>query len=214
MAAELLINVTPSETRVALIEDGTLQEVHIERLAKKGLVGNIYKGKISRVLPGMQAAFVDIGLDKAAFLHASDIVVRRDDDTSPQKVADITELAKQGQYMTVQVIKDPLSTKGARLTTDITLPSRYLVFLPGSKHVGVSQRIDNANDRSRLKGIVEKYTHDQGSYIIRTAAEGIGEHEIEQDAAFLKRLWAKIVQRRQKARASALLYEDLSLPLR
>ncbi len=214
IAAELLINVTPSETRVALIEDGTLQEVHIERLAKKGLVGNIYKGKISRVLPGMQAAFVDIGLDKAAFLHASDIVVRRDDDTSPQKIADITELAKQGQYMTVQVIKDPISTKGARLTTDITLPSRYLVFLPGSKHVGVSQRIDNANDRNRLKAIVEKYTHDQGSYIIRTAAEGIGEHEIEQDAAFLKRLWAKIVQRRQKARASALLYEDLSLPLR
>jgi len=215
VAAELLINVTPSETRVALVEDGTLQEVHIERLAKKGIVGNIYKGKISRVLPGMQAAFVDIGLDKAAFLHASDIIVRRDNDSEKNtKVPDITELAKQGQFMTVQVIKDPISTKGARLTTDITLPSRYLVFMPGAKHVGVSQRIENEKDRNRLKSVVSKYTHEHGSYIIRTAAEGIGEHEIEQDAAFLKRLWAKIIERRQRAKSSALLYEDLSLSLR
>ena len=178
---------TPSETRVALVEDGTLQEVHIERLAKKGLVGNIYKGKISRVLPGMQAAFVDIGLDKAAFLHASDIVTHKDDEGSaPRKVPDITELAKQGQFLTVQVIKDPISTKGARLTTDITLPSRYLVFMPGSKHVGVSQRIENPQDRNRLKAVVGQYTHEHGSYIIRTAAEGIGEHELAQDAAFLK----------------------------
>ncbi|MDP2560717.1 ribonuclease G [Psychrobium sp. 1_MG-2023] len=215
MAAELLINVTPSETRVALVEDGTLQEVHIERLDKKGIVGNIYKGKISRVLPGMQAAFVDIGLDKAAFLHASDIVVRREgEEETNQKVPDITTLAKQGQFLTVQVIKDPISTKGARLTTDITLPSRYLVFMPGAKHVGVSQRIENAKDRNRLKNVVSKYTHDQGSYIIRTAAEGIGEHELEQDAAFLKRLWAKIIERRQRSKTSALLYEDLSLSLR
>lgn len=214
ITAELLINVTPSETRVALVEDGTLQEVHIERLGKKGIVGNIYKGKISRVLPGMQAAFVDIGLDKAAFLHASDIVVRRDSDDKSTKVPDITELAKQGQFMTVQVIKDPISTKGARLTTDITLPSRYLVFMPGAKHVGVSQRIENEADRNRLKSVVGKYTHEHGSYIIRTAAEGIGIHELEQDAAFLKRLWAKIIERRQRAKSSALLYEDLSLSLR
>jgi len=215
VAAELLINVTPSETRVALVEDGTLQEVHIERLAKKGIVGNIYKGKISRVLPGMQAAFVDIGLDKAAFLHASDIVSsRNDDENTPHKVPDITELAKQGQYLTVQVIKDPISTKGARLTTDITLPSRYLVFMPGAKHVGVSQRIENPQDRNRLKAVVGQYTHEHGSYIIRTAAEGIGERELAQDAAFLKRLWAKIIERRQRAKASTMLYEDLSLALR
>jgi ribonuclease G len=213
-AAELLINVTPSETRVALIENGVLQEVHIERLDKKGIVGNLYKGKVSRVLPGMQAAFVDIGLDKAAFLHASDIVVRGKDDQKPTKVPDISELARQGQYLTVQVIKDPLGTKGARLTTDITLPSRYLVFMPGSKHVGVSQRIEDPKDRNRLKALVSKYTDQDGSYIIRTAAEGIGEAELEQDAAFLKRLWLKIVQRRQRSKTSALLYEDLSLSLR
>jgi len=215
VAAELLINVTPSETRVALVEDGTLQEVHIERLAKKGIVGNIYKGKISRVLPGMQAAFVDIGLDKAAFLHASDIITSKsDDDNGSHKVPDITELAKQGQFLTVQVIKDPISTKGARLTTDITLPSRYLVFMPGSKHVGVSQRIENPEDRNRLKAVVGQYTHEHGSYIIRTAAEGIGERALAQDAAFLKRLWAKILERRQRAKSSTMLYEDLSLSLR
>jgi len=214
-AAELLINVTPSETRVALIENGVLQEVHIERIDKKGIVGNLYKGKVSRVLPGMQAAFVDIGLDKAAFLHASDIVVRNDDDDQKSaKVPDITELARQGQFLTVQVIKDPLGTKGARLTTDITLPSRYLVFMPGSKHVGVSQRIEDPKDRNRLKSLVGKYTDQDGSYIIRTAAEGVGEAELGQDAAFLKRLWLKIVQRRQRSKSSALLYEDLSLSLR
>jgi len=214
-AAELLINVTPSETRVALIENGVLQEVHIERLDKKGIVGNLYKGKVSRVLPGMQAAFIDIGLDKAAFLHASDIVVRNDDDEGkPSKVPDITELARQGQFLTVQVIKDPLGTKGARLTTDITLPSRYLVFMPGSKHVGVSQRIEDPKDRNRLKSLVGQHTDKDGSYIIRTAAEGVGEAELSQDAAFLKRLWLKIVQRRQLSKTSALLYEDLSLSLR
>ena len=213
-AAELLINVTPSETRVALVENGILQEMHIERLEKKGIVGNLYKGKISRVLPGMQAAFVDIGLDKAAFLHASDILVRTSDDTKSNKVPDISELAKQGQYLTVQVIKDPLGTKGARLTTDITLPSRYLVFMPGSKHVGVSQRIEDPKDRNRLKSLVGKHTDKDGSYIIRTAAEGVGEAELSQDAAFLKRLWLKIVQRRQQSKSSALLYEDLSLSLR
>ena len=214
VAAELLINVTPSETRVALVENGILQEMHIERLGKKGIVGNLYKGKISRVLPGMQAAFVDIGLDKAAFLHASDIVVRNSDDGKPSKVPDITELAKQGQFLTVQVIKDPIGTKGARLTTDITLPSRYLVFMPGSKRVGVSQRIESQKERSRLKDLVEQYNDQDGSYIIRTAAEGAGEAELKQDTEFLKRLWCKIVERRQRSKTSALLYEDLSLSLR
>lgn len=135
MSIELLVNVTPSETRVAMIESGNLQEVHIERESKRGIVGNIYKGRVSRVLPGMQAAFVDIGLDKAAFLHASDIVPHTECVAENEKkqfqVLDISELVRQGQDIVVQVIKDPLGTKGARLTTDVTLPSRYLVFMPG-----------------------------------------------------------------------------------
>ena len=126
---ELLVNVTPSETRVALIENGILQEIHVEREAKRGIVGNIYKGKVSRVLPGMQAAFIDIGLDKAAFLHSSDIVPHTECVAAGEKkhfkVADISQLVRQGQDITVQVVKDPMGTKGARLTTDITLPSRY-----------------------------------------------------------------------------------------
>ncbi len=158
MSAELLLNVTPSETRVAMIEGGILQEIHIEREAKRGIVGNIYKGKVSRVLPGMQAAFVDIGLDKAAFLHASDIVPHTECVAESEKqqfqVRDISELVRQGQDIVVQVVKDPLGTKGARLTTDITLPSRYLVFMPGASHVGVSQRIESEAERERLKKIV------------------------------------------------------------
>ena len=142
-AVELLVNVTPNETRVALMDNAELKEVHIERQAKRGIVGNIYKGRVTRVLPGMQSAFVDIGLDKAAFLHASDIVSYTECvDENEQKqfvVKDIVELVREGQDLVVQVVKDPISTKGARLTTDITLPSRYLVFMPENSHVGVSQ---------------------------------------------------------------------------
>ncbi|MDQ6191814.1 ribonuclease E/G [Klebsiella pneumoniae] len=153
MTAELLVNVTPSETRVAYIDGGILQEIHIEREARRGIVGNIYKGRVSRVLPGMQAAFVDIGLDKAAFLHASDIMPHTEcvagEEQKQFTVRDISELVRQD--LMVQVVKDPLGTKGARLTTDITLPSRYLVFMPGASHVGVSQRIESEAERERLK---------------------------------------------------------------
>ena len=178
MSVEVLMNVTPTETRVVLVENGILQEVHIERQAKRGLVGNIYMGKVSRVLPGMQAAFIDIGLDKAAFLHASDIVVQVDGDDIPQPdrpERSITELVHQGQQIMVQVVKDPLGTKGARLTTDITLPSRYLVFMPKSDHVGVSQRIEEGEERDRLKEIAESVSTDDGKFIVRTAAEGASE---------------------------------------
>ncbi|MGL5031351.1 MAG: ribonuclease G [Aeromonas sp.] len=218
MSVELLVNVTPSETRVALVENGLLQEVHIERQAKRGMVGNIYKGKISRVLPGMQAAFVDIGMDKAAFLHASDIVPHTECVAVKEKeqfqVGNIAELVRQGQDIMVQVVKDPLGTKGARLTTDITLPSRYLVFMPGSAHVGVSQRIESDVERDRLKRTVAGFVDELGGYIIRTAAEGVGEQELEQDAAFLKRLWRKILERKQKYLSCKMLYEDPSLALR
>ena len=218
MSAELLLNVTPSETRVAMIEGGTLQEIHIERDARRGIVGNIYKGRVSRVLPGMQAAFVDIGLEKAAFLHASDIVPHTECVAENEKkqfqVRDISELVRQGQDIVVQVVKDPLGTKGARLTTDITLPSRYLVFMPGASHVGVSQRIDSESERNRLKKVVSHYCDEHGGFIIRTAAEGADSNELAQDAAFLKRLWRKVLERRGKHKARTRLYGELCLSQR
>ncbi|WP_439437299.1 ribonuclease G [Salinivibrio costicola] len=218
MSAELLINVTPSETRVAMVEGGNLQEIHIEREAKRGIVGNIYKGKVSRVLPGMQAAFVDIGLEKAAFLHASDIVPHTECVSENEKqqfqVRDISELVRQGQDIVVQVVKDPLGTKGARLTTDITLPSRYLVFMPGAAHVGVSQRIESEYERKRLKSIVSEYCDELGGFIIRTAAEGATDNEMAQDAAFLKRLWNKVLERRARYKTKSMLYGELALAQR
>ncbi|WP_105167233.1 ribonuclease G [Pseudoalteromonas sp. T1lg23B] len=219
MSSELLINVTPSESRVALIENGVLQEVQVERIGNLGIVGNIYLGKVSRVLPGMQAAFVDIGLDKAAFLHASDIVNSASfeegvDEQPVKKVQDIRELVKQGQYIMVQVVKDPLGTKGARLTTDITIPSRYLVFMPDATHVGVSQRIETEEERSRLKEIVSAYNDENGGFIVRTAAEGASEAELQHDAEFLKKLWRKIISRRKKTSKASILHEDLTLAFR
>ncbi len=218
MSAELLINVTPSETRVAMVENGILQEVHVEREAKRGIVGNIYKGRVSRVLPGMQAAFIDIGLDKAAFLHASDIVPHTECVAESEKkqfqVRDIAHLVHPGQDLVVQVVKDPLGTKGARLTTDITLPSRYLVFMPGASHVGVSQRIESDKERLRLKKVVGEYCDEHGGFIIRTAAEGAKNKELAQDAAFLKRLWHKVVERRAKYKTRSTLYGELGLAQR
>jgi len=173
MSAELLINVTPSETRVALIENGSLQEVHIEREAKRGIVGNIYLGKVIRVLPGMQAAFVDINLDKAAFLHASDINTKLILKEESDQVPDIRALVHEGQYIMVQVVKDPLGTKGARLTTDITIASRYLVLMPHATHAGISQRIESAAERKRLKDIVTPYCDEQQGFIVRTAGKAL-----------------------------------------
>ena len=219
MSVELLINVTPSETRVALVENGVLQEVHLERERNRGIVGNIYLGKVSRVLPGMQAAFVNIGMEKAAFLHASDIIFHEEygeeiAEQRSQQTRDIRDLVREGQYILVQVVKDPLGTKGARLTTDITLPSRYLVFMPDSSHVGVSQRIEDEAERERLKGIVEQYCSDQGGFIIRTAAEGVGEDELKQDTIFLSKLWAKLVKKKKKTRKEGIIYQDLNLAYR
>ncbi|MFU9135265.1 ribonuclease G [Erwinia tasmaniensis] len=218
MTAELLVNITPSETRVAYIDGGILQEIHIEREARRGIVGNIYKGRVSRVLPGMQAAFVDIGLEKAAFLHASDIMPHTEcvagEEQKNFSVRDISELVRQGQDLMVQVVKDPLGTKGARLTTDITLPSRYLVFMPGASHVGVSQRIESEAERNRLKAVVSSYCDDLGGYIIRTAAEGVGEVELASDAAFLKRLWTKVIERKKRNQTRYRLYGEVALSQR
>ena len=216
MNGELLINVTPSETRVALIENGTLQEVHIERNAKRGIVGNIYLGKIIRVLPGMQAAFVDINLDKAAFLHASDIRTRliTNQENNENEIPDIRSLVHEGQYVMVQVVKDPLGTKGARLTTDITIASRYLVMMPNSNHSGISQRIEDETERNRLKNIVSPYCDEKSGFIVRTAAEGVGDDELAHDAQFLRRVWTKVEERKQRKQTQMALYQDLFLACR
>lgn len=165
----------------------------------------------------MQAAFVDIGFDKAAFLHASDIVIHNEvvDDVNPNHITkkDIRELVRDGQDIVVQVVKEPIGTKGARLTTDITIPSRYLVFMPSVTHVGVSQRIEDADERERLKDIVSKFCDENGGFILRTAAEGVNEQELEADAEFLKRLW-DIIQTRMKTKANNVLFEDLPLARR
>ena len=150
---EILVNVTAREVRAALLENGILQEVYVERTTRRGLISNIYKGRISRVLPGMQAAFVDIGLERTAFLHASGIV-QRDGENGDAQLPDIRELIREGEEVLVQVVKDPLGTKGARLTTFITLPSRFLVLLPAGTGVGVSARIEDEEERDRLRNIV------------------------------------------------------------
>ena len=156
MSEELLINVTPQETRVAVVENGVLQEVHIERSQSRGIVGNIYKGRVSRILPGMQAAFVDVGLDRATFLHASDVHLRpAERATTDGATPPIHELLHDGQELVVQVIKDPLGTKGARVTTHITLPARYLVYMPYSKHIGISQEIEDDTERERLRALLK-----------------------------------------------------------
>jgi len=217
MSGELLINVTPSETRVAVIENGVLQEVHVEREARRGLVGNIYLGKVIRVLPGMQAAFVDINLDKAAFLHASDInsrLILNSDKDDPEHVPDIRSLVHEGQHIVVQVVKDPLGTKGARLTTDITVAARYLVLMPNASHAGISQRIEEVSERQRLKDIVTPYCDDDHGFIVRTAAEGAGEEELRHDAEFLRRVWSKVQERKQRKQIKLPLYQDLSLAFR
>lgn len=217
MSGELLINVTPSETRVALIENGVLQEMHVERESKRGLVGNIYLGKIIRVLPGMQAAFVDINLEKAAFLHASDIhskLITGQDQTDTDPIPDIRTLVHEGQQIVVQVVKDPLGTKGARLTTDITVASRYLVLMPNASHAGISQRIEDVKERNRLKDIVTPYCDSEYGFIVRTAADGAGELELKHDAEFLRRLWSKVVERKQRKQFKTPIYQDLSLAFR
>jgi len=220
MSEELLINVTPQETRVAYVENGVLQEVHIERARKRGLVGNIYRGKVSRVLPGMQAAFIEMGQERTAFLHVSDIVTSSDKNggNGDKPSETIMELLREGQDVIVQVIKDPMGTKGARLTTQISIPSRYLVYMPGAEHIGVSQKIEEETERQRLKDIVAKYTDEfePGGYIVRTVADGVSEEAIYNDMLFLQKLWKSIQERSQAGNGEEgnLIYEDLPLVMR
>ncbi|MCM0612698.1 ribonuclease G [Marinobacter sediminum] len=222
MSEEILINVTPVETRVALVENGMLQEAYIERTSRKGIVGNIYKGKVVRVLPGMEAAFVDIGLERAAFIHASDVVPSQsngdDVNESPKTVPDIRTLLREGQSLVVQVTKDPIGTKGARLTTQLSIPSRYLVFMPGVSHVGISQRIEDDTERARLKALVEEAaaedTEVQGGYIIRTAAEAASPEELTGDMSYLHHLSQSIHERITRVQAPSVVYQDLPLFIR
>jgi ribonuclease G len=222
MSSEILINVTPQEVRSAVVENGVLQELWIERTRKRGIVGNIYKGRVSRVLPGMEAAFVDIGMDRAAFLHASDVAVVEKEEMAngnggPAAQEPISRLLHEGQQLLVQVIKDPLGTKGARLTTHITVPSRYLVLMPGSKNIGVSTRIEDDAERERLKGIIERAGAEMGSdygYIVRTVAETVDEESLRRDMAFLHKLWERLQQRAANAHAGSEIYADLPLVLR
>ena len=189
MGEEILINFTPMETRVAVIENGMPQEVYVERVHRRGIVGNIYQGKVVRVLPGMQAAFVDIGLERAAFIHVEEVLSQSA--THEEKAnTSIAQVLRQGQSLLVQVTKDPIGTKGARLTTHLSLPSRYLVCMPGNTHVGVSQRIEDMEERDRLRGIMKKLVStDDGEpagFILRTVAEGAAEAELEADTQFFK----------------------------
>lgn len=214
---EILINVTPSEVRAALLENGVLQEVHIERAARRGIISNIYKGRVMRVLPGMQAAFVDIGLARTAFLHVSDIVRRQNGDEPIDELPAIRDLVREGDEILVQVVKEPLGNKGARLTTFITLPSRHLVLLPKGDAVGVSARIEDDEERERLRALVEELLAqselDCGA-IVRTVAEGAGIEELRADLKFLLKLWDVVQERCSKGKVKTLIHEDLSLPLR
>jgi len=213
MSEELLINATPRETRVAVIENGTVQELMLERTSRRGLVGNIYRGKVVRVLPGMQSAFVDIGIERAAFIHLSELL-KQAKDFEPED-DDITKLLRPGQSIIVQVIKDPMGSKGARLTMQLSLASRYLVIMPKNPHIGVSQRIESVEEKLRLKTLVTDLIKDSNQgFIIRTAAEGVEDKKIQSDIIFLQKLWTTIEQCIPDIKDADLIHEELSLTLR
>ncbi|HYM35677.1 MAG TPA: Rne/Rng family ribonuclease, partial [Steroidobacteraceae bacterium] len=221
MTAEILINVGPREVRATLVEEGVLQELMIERTNRRGLISNIYKGRVSRVLPGMQAAFIDIGLERAAFLHASDIVQPSDAENGGEtecvaKNDAIEALVHEGGEILVQVLKDPLGTKGARLTTFVTIPSRYLVFMPKGHGVGVSSRIEDEPERQRLREATLTFmqANEPGGYIVRTAAEGADPQALRADMLFLQKLWSVLSEKAAQSRAGTLVYEDLPLAVR
>ncbi len=266
---EIVINASALEVRVALLEDGSLAEFYLERNAHRGLVGNIYKGKVTRVLPGMQAAFVDIGLEKAGFLHVSDFQSESDglssiaevlgeedvetdepasapteildDSAQPDDIGNnldvpaaeqqprprrrqqrrshrsrlpIEQQLKRGQEIIVQIAKEPMGTKGARLTSSISLPGRYLVYTPTSNHLGVSRRIASAEERARLRAAVSELRPPQGGFIVRTACEGLSRREIQRDIAFLTKTWASILKKSEKCPPASMLYSDLDVALR
>jgi len=214
MSDEYLINFTPQETRVALMQQGVVQEVHVERSASRGIVGNIYLGRVVRVLPGMQSAFMDVGLERTAFLHVADIWSDRHAGDAPRP---IERILAEGQNLIVQVLKDPLGTKGARLSTQISIAGRMLVYLPQDKHIGISQRIGDEAGREALRERVGRLlpsSESGGGYIVRTMAENASDDELAADIAYLNKLWAEIKNRAVGARPPYVLYQDLNLAQR
>lgn len=213
MSEEILINFTPQETRVAIMQQGVVQELHIERTASRGLVGNVYLGRIVRILPGMQSAFVDVGLERTAFLHVADIWQPRESTAERQGDRPIERILAEGQSIVVQVIKDPIGTKGARLSTQISIAGRMLVHLPQERHIGISQRIEDENEREMLREKMNRLVpaDEPGGFIVRTMAESASDEEFATDISYLRKIWADI---REKSRISAppsLLYQELSL---
>jgi ribonuclease G len=213
MNEEILINVTPQETRVAVIQQGAAQELHVERTTGRGLVGNIYLGVVSRVLPGMQSAFIQIGLDRAAFLHVADIWEQRQN-AEPTKP--IEKLLHEGEKLLVQVIKDPIGTKGARLSTQASIAGRLLVYLPQEFHIGISQRIEDEAERAHLRERLQQLlpAEAKGGFIIRTMAETATDKEMLSDIEYLRRIWSGIQEKAKIVSAPELLYQDLNLSLR
>lgn len=221
MSEEILINVAPMETRVAVLDNGVLQEVYIERTEKRGLVGNIYKGKVVRVLPGMQAAFVDIGLERAAFIHAADIATVDENgmESRTDNIPDIRKLVYESKSLIVQVIKDPIGSKGARLTTHLSVSSRFLVYMPYTNHIGISQKIENEAERERLRTIVEQCLpadnrEQAGGFIVRTVAENAELEDIQTDALFLQKLWGDLKPGLGSFNVPNVIYNDLPLFIR
>ncbi|RJG02013.1 ribonuclease G [Noviherbaspirillum sedimenti] len=215
MSEDLLVNITPQETRVALILQGSVQELHIERTLSRGMAGNIYLGKVVRVLPGMQSAFIDIGLERAAFLHVADIWEARSREGSGT-LTPIEKLLFDGQALMVQVVKDPIGTKGARLSTQISIAGRMLVYLPQDPHIGISQRIENEAGRELLKQRVQRLLppEEKGGFIIRTMAEDASEADLQMDVDYLRKTWSNLSARAKTQPAPTLLYQDLNLAQR
>ena len=213
MIEEILVNITPQETRVAIIQQGVVQELHVERSQSRGIVGNIYLGKVTRVLPGMQSAFVDIGLDKAAFLHVADLWMPKN--SKPENTP-IEKLVFDGQTILVQVLKDPLGTKGARLSTHISIAGRNLVYLPqedNGNQIAISQKIESLEQRDALKKRFQALLSEstQGSYILRTSAEDAADQELVNDLNYLNATWARVKDGANRLPAPSLLHQDLSL---
>jgi ribonuclease G len=216
MTEEFLINFTPQETRVALLQQGIVQELHVERTNGRGIVGNIYLGRVVRVLPGMQSAFIDIGLERTAFLHVADIWGSRQNGGGHESPRPIERILNEGQQLTVQVLKDPIGTKGARLSTQVSLAGRLLVYLPQEKHIGISQRIENEEAREQLRSRIQGLlpSDEAGGFIARTMAETADDAELANDVGYLRRLWSEIVHRGQTAAAPVMLHHDLTLAQR
>lgn len=235
MGNEIIINVEPFETRVAVLENRSVSEIFIERTTERRMAGNIYRGRVTKVLPGMQVAFVDVGLEKSGFLHKNDISpgeygfvpefgksqeaedegdLEENRVIEPRETPPIEDILKERQEIMVQIIKDPIGTKGTRVSSFITLPGRYLVFMPLVDHVGVSRRIEDPAERERLKAVLDKIRKPSRGFIIRTAAEGASEEDIRRDVDFLERMWGKVQAKNERSKAPALIHSDLDIVLR